>query len=203
MIQQRKNPVKRAFNGLVGLPPEPGAQSPPSEAPHRGRPAKGEKAMTPAERVRKHRENKRAKQGDQKRRDLVAQLVRIIKRSIPFTDLKHTNAHFILAERRQRIQTIHNSWVLLPLDELKKVLAVYEEKDAQGRGVYIDSRGRLPGETSGEASRKNGMSGVEQQIAVAEDTPALMMLRVLAAAGILHLITTPKESLATRDRLQG
>ena len=175
LVQQRKNLVKRAFSGLVGLPPETEPQQTPLQEPavvpmkpKAGRPSQGARTMTGAERTQKYREEKKKKLEDKERRDLVAQLTKIQKLMLPFADLESPQVHNVFAERRQRLQKIRDEWVLLPVAELQKTLGVYQKKDAEGRKLYIDSRGRLSGESSGEADRKNGMSGVERQIAKAD-----------------------------------
>lgn len=116
--------------------------------------------MTPAERVKKHRQAQQAKLADKERRNLVAQLAKILKRMLPFADPKSPLAHKVFAERRMRLRKIHDEWVLLPIDEVRKALKLYKDEK--------DSYGRLHGESSGEGDRKNGMSGVEQRIAKAE-----------------------------------
>jgi hypothetical protein len=63
MLPPRKNPVKRAFSGLVGLPPETEPQQIPPQEPavvpaepkRRGRPPKGERTMTATERKQSQR----------------------------------------------------------------------------------------------------------------------------------------------------
>jgi len=172
-IKQRKNPVERAFKSrLVGMPQDEPEVVPPPESPEptktpavdapkrRGRPPKSDKAMSGRERTQRYRQAQQVKLEDKERRDLVAQLVKIYRWIFPFADLKSPLAHKVLAERRQRLQKIHDEWVLLPVGELRKTLQTYEENK--------DSQGRLHGESSGEADRKNGMSGVEQRIAEAE-----------------------------------
>jgi hypothetical protein len=172
MLPPRKPPAKRAFTGLVGLPPESEPTHEhavaPTAAKGPGRPSKGARTMTGAERTQKYRQGQKKKFEDKERRDLVAQLVKIYRRMLPFADLKSPLAHKVLAERRQRLQKISDEWVLLPVTELQKTLGVYQEKGPEGLKLYIDARGRLSGESSGEADRKDGLSGTEQQIAMAD-----------------------------------
>lgn len=137
----------------VVVTPEPVPVTTTESLKKRGRPAKHGVAMTSKERVAQHRL-------DKERRDLVAQLLVIFKRMLPFADQKSPQADAVLAERRLRLRRIRDEWVLLPVDELQKVLALYKAEK--------DSRGRLSGESSGEADRKSGMSGTEQRIAKAD-----------------------------------
>jgi hypothetical protein len=170
---QRKTPVERAYSGLVGRPyepkpaPVPAGSTEPSETPtvatapkRRGRPPKDNKTMSGRERMQKYRQEKQKKLEDKERRDLVAQLAKIHKRLLPFADPESPIADKVFAERRLRLREIRDKWILLPIEELRKTLQVYEENK--------DSEGRLPGESSGEADRKNGMSGAEQQLAIVE-----------------------------------
>lgn len=158
-IQQRKKPVKRAFSGMVGLPPEPEdirtpvapADPPVADTPEpvvakRGRPPKGERPMTPAERKAKQRAMKVEKVDDVQRRDIVAQLVIINRRRLSKADLSsprgRAQAHTVLANNRIRLRKMRDEWVSLPLDELQKVFKTYEE--------IKDSTGKMHGEASSD-----------------------------------------------------
>jgi hypothetical protein len=156
-----KKPAERRFQGLVGMPPElpDDGDAPPLR---RGRPPKGERAMTQAERKRQSRLHQQGKVEDAEKRNLVAKLMKIEKRRLPFANAESgwNVQHEVMAERRLRLQTMHDEWILLPIEELRKLLALNEEQK--------DSTGRLHGEPSGEAPRKNGQSGVEQVVAAEE-----------------------------------
>lgn len=116
--------------------------------------------MSGQERAQKYRQERRKKLEEKERRDIVAQLVKIFRRMLPFADLESPKANEVFAERRLRLREIHDKWALLPVEELRKTLQVYEERK--------DSEGRLSRESTSEADRKNGMSGAEQRIARAE-----------------------------------
>jgi hypothetical protein len=168
---QRRKPPQRAFSGLVGKPyepsvpeaiPAPGPVLVPALTPAK-KPGRPPKYANNGEKQAEYRKRQKIKEDDTERRTLVTELMRIYKRQqgdIVFNPLNPSaKDHHRISDGKQR-RAYHDALMEFPLKDLQLALAT--EKEAP------DSHGRLPGETSGEGPRSNGMSSVERQIAAAE-----------------------------------
>jgi hypothetical protein len=160
MIQHRK--VRRAFTGLVGLPPEPdettAAPAPaPVAAPEPtviaklGRPTKGDEVMTPAERQRQSRARKRQTETAPERQQLITNIVRRIKTS------EHANIEMM----QRALDAFRDSLNRFTLEHLRDIAKTYDiHHDLKGRssleghtgtklvaGEFIDRIGRISAES--------------------------------------------------------
>jgi hypothetical protein len=166
-----RRPVKRLFQSrLVGLPPEPEdtpnpvntqEPAPVMEAVPKkpGPKPKYGIAMTPAERQRQSRANRKQKQDDAERRKLVAKNLKIARRnmSAPGGAITVVREHDIQAANRKYIRTLHDGLLRLSMDELRLSL--------ESLKTTPDSHGRLHGERSGEGEREHGQSDIERLLA--------------------------------------
>jgi hypothetical protein len=171
--QKQKQPTRRAFSGLVGMPyegndPKPAAPAATvAEAPAPvpvvtarkvGRPPIHGERMTPKERKRKSRAGQREKLADAERRDIVAELMKIYRRGQPKIVTKDAAlANRLRGEARERFRERHDELLALSAEDLRSALAIYDETP--------DSHGRLHNERSGEGERMYGMSELERVIA--------------------------------------
>src|SRR5882724_4786512 len=106
-------------------------------------------AMTPAERQRQSRANRRAKQDDAERRNLIAELMKIYRRQ---QSDSLSSVAFAVVDRKQRAQ-YHKDL---------KGLSVAELRVAMEGKQTPDSHGRLHDERSGEKERTGGQSEIEK-----------------------------------------
>jgi hypothetical protein len=115
--------------------------------------------MTPAERKTASRANQKAKQEDAERRNLVAEMLRIIRRnqSAPGGDITVVREQDIKAANRKFIRALHADLLRLSVDKLRESLEALKS--------LPDSRGRLHNERSGEAERSMGQSEMERILA--------------------------------------
>jgi hypothetical protein len=168
--QQRKNPVKRLYNRLVGLPPEAEAApaspvAPPSEPTPdlQRRPGRPTKHADAAAKQAAYRARKAENLADAERRNLVAELMKIYRRMQPDIVAEKSRPADIArvvklrGENRVRLRKVHDDMLALSLESLQKVLTTWKETP--------DSHGRLRNERSGEDERKHGMSELERIIA--------------------------------------
>jgi|HubBroStandDraft_6_1064221.scaffolds.fasta_scaffold01238_6 hypothetical protein len=131
MMQRRK--VQRAFTGLVGLPPEPEeavvvpAPTPISAEPvapvKRGRPPKGDRPMTAAERKKAQREREEREDTAPERDNLITLIVRRIK----------TSEHASIEMMRRALDTFHDSLNELTVEHLRALAKTYNIHDTKGR----------------------------------------------------------------------
>lgn len=134
---QHKSPAKRLFQGLVGLPPEPGDAAPAqppapvavtepvtSDKPKRGRPTKGDQPMSPAERQRQSRAGKRQVETAPEREQLIRRIVRRIK----------TSEHADPAMMKRAVSKFHEVLDALTVEDLRTIAKQYD--------VLHDNKGR-------------------------------------------------------------
>jgi hypothetical protein len=119
----------------------------------RGRPPKGERAMTPAERKARSR-------SDIERRNLVAEFIKRTKRGL--TDIVGAGElrDQERANQRKRMRQLRDDLLMLSIDDLRNTVATLKE--------LSDSSGRLRNERSGEKSRASGMSEIERIVSMRE-----------------------------------
>ena len=140
---------------LVGMPPdEPGDVPAPRKG---GRPALGDKPMTPAERKTRERAMKAAKMADEVKRNIVATLMRKIRSAQPKITDKAFQAAAARVRNRKRLRKLHDDLLVMPMAALNEVLETYK--------LTPDSHGRLHNERSGEAKRQYGMTEMERIVA--------------------------------------
>lgn len=149
-MNQRKPPAKRLYRpGLGGVPVIDTALDA-ANVNRRGRPPKYGVAMSPAEQKRRKREEKA-------RRDLMAELLKVYRRmqATPYarTPKEQLAADAAAAQMRRQQQRFFDQLKALPVYELKRLLEAWKETP--------DAAGRLRGERSGEAPRRNGQSEIE------------------------------------------
>ncbi len=163
----RKPPAKRAFSGMVGLPPESEIVAEPAQAPaavavmdpepapalielapkKRGRPPKHGAAMTLAERKAASRANQQAKQDEAERTKLIAELMKIYDRQ----QVDSLSSVAFAVDRKQRAQ-YHRDLTGLSVAELRVAM--------EGKQTP-DTHGRLHNERSGEKEQIGGQSEIE------------------------------------------
>jgi hypothetical protein len=136
MMMQRKPLAKRAFVGLAGRPhdpddavvvpaPSPIAAPEPvvSEKPKRGRPPKGDHAMSNKERTQKSRARARQVETAPEREKLIRRIVRRIK----------TCEHAKPAVMLRALETFHDALDVLTLEDLTDIAKHYAIHDMKGR----------------------------------------------------------------------
>jgi len=191
----RKPPAKRAFSGMVGLPPEPeDVQKPaqatvtvlnPEPAPimiesvpkKRGPKPKFGVAMTPLERQTRSRTNRKQeqenaeretqqKQDDAKRETLIAELMEIYDRQ-QSEIVKTKEEKKVIEERRKtdRKQRAQYHSDLMGLSLAELYVAIDD--------MPPDTHGRLTDERSGESGRKHGQSEIERLLSVRQHDSSL------------------------------
>lgn len=140
---------------MVGMPPEP--ENAPQAPNNGGRPALGDRPMTSAERKARSRAMKAEKKADEDKRNIVAGLMRKIRRMQPIITSDAFQAERARGENRVRLRKLHDDLLQMPMASIKEVLETYD--------LTPDSHGRLHNERSGEASRQYGMGELERIIA--------------------------------------
>lgn len=162
-IQPRRKPVQRLHPGLVGLPPEPedirtpvAPTSAPVETPKpvvakRGRPSKGERPMTPAERKR----IQRAKAEGPERDKLWAAIEKRIKTSenadvgeglCTIKGCKDAS-HRHVKNVKENLPEMRAQFMTMPIDEARAVAESYELTwDSTGRKSFEGMTGNNDGE---------------------------------------------------------
>src|SRR5437016_2084271 len=164
----RKPPAKRLFTGMVGLPPEepptPASPAPvvpvaPAMPKKLGRPPKNGVAMTETERKTQSRADLKQKQHDAERRQLISALMKIYRRQQPeimFDPKRQRRMDELRKVDRQQRRTYLAELEGLPIEKLRLAM--------EGKNTP-DTRGRLPGERSGEGERALGQSEIERIVA--------------------------------------
>lgn len=132
--QQRKPPVKRLFTGMAGSPlsgiaptNEPAAVSVPASVDStklkRGRPPKGDRPMTDAERKREQRARVVHESSAPEREELITRIKKRIK----------TSEHANLAAMKRALAQFHDTLALKSLDDLHEIAKTYRIHDRKGR----------------------------------------------------------------------
>jgi len=119
--------------------------------------------MTNKERAAQSYACKKEKQTDEKRRDLVAELMKTYRRVAAAPVLKkkrYKSYDDASANKRKYLRNLHDELLNCTYDALLKVKLTLDETP--------DQRGRLHNERSGEGERKNGVSEIERIIAIRE-----------------------------------
>lgn len=168
-----RKPIKRAFHGLVGLPPEAPATSaltttvePPEQPVLRkcGRPPKGDNAMTSTERKRAQRERDAQASEHSEREKLwetVSECIDVSEKANVRGELCTVEGcevswHKHVKNIGQNLAALREVFMASPIEEVREMAKAYE---------IGDQVGRLRNERSGEASSKYGMSEMERIIA--------------------------------------
>ena len=142
---------------LVGMPRDEPGDVPVPVPRKSGRPALGDRPMTPAERKTRERTMKAAKKSDEVKRNIVAALMRKIRSAQPKITSKAFQAAAARTRNRKRLRKLHDDFLEMSMAALNEVLETYK--------LTPDSHGRLHNERSGEASRKYGMNEMERILA--------------------------------------
>lgn len=175
VIRPRK--AQRAFTGLVGLPPEPDEASAavprviePVAAPV-PLPTEVAEAPAPAKRGRKRKyatdnERKLAHKRKMKEPERARMIERILARirsylSKPRTDISDSTVQKIYLNHRDWLDRMRASLDGCPYAQIRN----YYDVLVSSKNRIADSKGRLPGERSGEAPSADGMSEMETIIA--------------------------------------
>lgn len=133
----------------------------------RGRPPKGDRAMTPAERKRLQRHTTDAKEKDIERRNLIAKILRKLRVGKSIPDEKNLSASS-LAEKAATDATGLNAMIA----NLKTMSIADLQNTYDSLKYFSDSKGRLANERSGEKDRRDGQSQIEGIIGITEYAPA-------------------------------
>jgi hypothetical protein len=101
------------------------------------------------------RANRKTKQDDAERRNLIAEILVIARRNLsgPGGDITGTREQKIKAANKKYIRTLHTNLLHLSVDKLRVSLETLNAPD---------SRGRLHNERSGERERSHGQSEIER-----------------------------------------
>jgi len=119
--------------------------------------------MTPAERKAASRATQKAKQDDAERRNLIADILKIVRRNLAGPG--DVGRYGVVAANRKYIRVLHDDLFYLSVNKLQMSLEALK---------IPDSRGRLHNERSGEKNRSMGQSEIETIVAAMQHDSSLI-----------------------------
>src|SRR6266404_6840547 len=138
-IESRHKPAQAPPVAVAMIEPQAAPMSAPIPiSKKRGRPPKHGTAMTPAERKVASRASQKAKQDDAERRNLIAEIVKIVRRNLAGPGDVGRNS--TVTANRNYVRILHDDLFHLSIDKLQMSLEALK---------LPDSRGRLHNERSG------------------------------------------------------